>query len=99
VDVSHAWKYGQSLAALHPQPPATHALPFALPEQSVHAPVPPHVLPSVPFAQSPFAPQQPVAHGLESEHGFAQVYVAGSQMLPASQSVFTLHPHADATHA
>jgi len=94
VDASHAWPYGQSAATLHPQPPATHALPFASNEQSLHVPEPPHVLPSVPFAQRPFASQQPVAHGLVSEHGFSQVCVVVSQMVPDPQSVFTLHPHA-----
>ena len=99
VVVSHAMPLAQSAFVLQPHPPATHAFPFALAEQSLHVPDAPQVFESVPAAHRPFAPQQPVAHGLESEHAVVQRCADVSQTSPLPQSEFPEQPHLPETHA
>jgi hypothetical protein len=79
----------QSVAALQPQSPATHALLVPCVAQSLHAPpFVPHAAAAVPVTQVPFA-QQPPLHAWVAEH--AVVHVPPLHAYPGGQSDVNVH--------
>jgi hypothetical protein len=86
---THASPTGQSDASLHPQVPATQALPIMLFMQSTHAVPEPHALGLVPGVHAPEGPPQqlPVGHR-------PPLHLA-AQVPPTHSGVTPLH----ATHA
>jgi hypothetical protein len=88
---------GQSVATEQPHAPATHAVPFTLPAQSMHADAEPHAVGRVPIMHVPIEPpqQKPAPHPPPSQSALhppaTQVGVAPGQVVQASPPL----PHSE----
>lgn len=93
-----AFPVGQSSAPLHPQVPATHAVPVAVLQLVQAPPLAPQVDGSLPSTHVDVVlSQQPPLHAMVALHVPEQVCLTGSHACTDGQSAEALHPQAPFT--